>query len=185
MVNSNGANLNNVHNGAAAAAAAAATNNRYAPSKPPKGIPSMSSGLVEELGGGLGAEMRSKAVESLIQPIINQLNFLSVSSSSSSSASFSSLNNKNDMDANGCAGSGSGNTKKGRSKRAYTLVESLVEAIENFLRQGSDLAHEYPEMKDEIMKACLFNIYFRAIEFFPLYSCKKMNNIFSIHKSEI
>lgn len=88
---------------------------------------------------GNSIEIRSKAVESLIQPIINQLNYFSVSSSTSSFSS----------DSNGSSSSSS----KGRSKRAHTLVESLIEAIDNFLRQGGDLANEYPDMKDDILKA--------------------------------
>lgn len=102
-----------------------------------------------------GSEMNSKTVESLIQPIINQLNFLSVSSSSSS---FSSTSNSNKPFENGELIPTNG--RKGRSKRAHTLVESLVEAIENFLRQGSELAHEFPEMKDDIMKVRLKYIFF-------------------------
>ena len=101
-----------------------------------------------------GSEMNSKTVESLIQPIINQLNFLSVSSSSSFSFTTNPIKqfeNSEIIPTNG---------RKGRSKRAHTLVESLVEAIENFLRQGSELAHEFPEMKDDIMKVRLKYIFF-------------------------
>lgn len=146
MVNSNG--TANIHQ------QASANGNRYTPSKScaqkayNNGV--NGGGLTEEC---VANEMRSRTVESLIQPIINQLNFLSVSSSSSFNSSNSSKNDTLDGVCNGNGANGSTkSTRKGRSKRAHTLVESLVEAIENFLRQGSELAHEYPEMRDDIMK---------------------------------
>lgn len=98
-------------------------------------------------------ESKSKTVESLIQPIINQLNFLSVSSSSSSFSSSNNNGNNGSSKASGQSDLNGGDKKKGRSRRAHTLVESLIEATENFLRQGSDLAHEYPEMKEDILNA--------------------------------
>lgn len=62
-------------------------------------------------------------------------------SSSPSAASFASLTEAKSS------------TRRGRSKRAQHLVDSLVEAIENFVRQGAELAHDYPEHGDEIGKA--------------------------------
>lgn len=133
--------------------------NRYTQSKPNNLVGNSKQYMDGPPSDSCGTEniIRSKAVESLIQPIINQLNYLSVSSSSSSFSSCNSGKPPLVMDANVPGGEYGGgiktNGRKGRSKRAHTLVESLVEAIENFLRQGSELAHEYPEMKDDIMKA--------------------------------
>lgn len=72
--------------------------------------------------------MKAKNVECTLEPLISQLNSLSTASMASSK-------------------------KKGRSKRAHVLVESVCEAIENFIREGADIAQENPEMRDELMRA--------------------------------
>lgn len=153
MVNSNGSNVTQQQQ-------QQQQSQRYTTTKPPSNPSKIGGvGMYTNMDGTdscATAEIRSKAVESLIQPIINQLNFLSVSSSSSSFSSSTGpgmpvgMVGENTLEV---AGGLKTNGRKGRSKRAHTLVESLVEAIENFLRQGSELAHEYPEMKEDIMKA--------------------------------
>ena len=75
-------------------------------------------------------ELKAKNVESALHPLINQLSSLSIQQQQSSSSK-----------------------KKGKSKRAHVLVESVVEAIENFIRQGADIAQENPDCSDELMQA--------------------------------
>lgn len=80
-------------------------------------------------------DFRSSTAESLLMPILNQLNSLSLSSTTSSNFQ-SNLTNR----------------KKGRSKRAHSLVEYLIDAIENFLRQGAEIVQENAEMREDLMQ---------------------------------
>lgn len=72
----------------------------------------------------------SKTVEFHLQPIINELNNLTLSSPTHESAQ----------------------KAKGRSKRAHVLVETVCESIEQFILQGAEIAQENPEMRDELMQ---------------------------------
>ena len=45
------------------------------------------------------------------------------------------------------------NRKKGRSKKAAVLIQELKDAIAQFIKQGTEIAQENPEMKDELMNA--------------------------------
>ena len=77
----------------------------------------------------------SKTVEFHLQPLLNELNNLSMMTLSSSNSKQS-----------------SGRKSKGRSKRAHVLVETVCDAIEQFIRHGADIAQENPEMRDEIVQ---------------------------------
>ncbi|CAF3798953.1 unnamed protein product [Rotaria magnacalcarata] len=45
------------------------------------------------------------------------------------------------------------NNKKGRSKRAHLLVTNVVQAIENFIHKASEIAHENPEMRNDLLQS--------------------------------
>lgn len=92
-------------------------------------------------------DIKSKTVESLLQPLLTQLNSLAISSSSASSS----------VNTSQAAVNGKSSSKKGRSKRANLLVESLVESIENFLRHGNEIAQENKDMRGDIMQ-CINDI---------------------------
>jgi catenin alpha len=81
----------------------------------------------------------SKMVESLLGPLIDQINSMALTTNGA----------VNPPGANNIFNS----SRKGRSKRAQYLVEALVEAIENFLRQSSEIAQENPEMSNELMES--------------------------------
>lgn len=91
-------------------------------------------------------EYRSRTVESLLQPLLTQLNALTMTGASTSSSCLS-----NSSSSSICNGSTNG--KKGRSRRAHVLVESVVESIENFLALGTEIAQENPEVHDDLMQA--------------------------------
>ena len=94
-------------------------------------------------------DIKSKTVESLLQPLLNQLNSLGISSSGTSVGAHLQQANINTNTSK--------QSKKGRSKRANLLVESLVEAIENFLRHGSEIAHENEDMRNDLLQ-CINDI---------------------------
>lgn len=71
----------------------------------------------------------SKTVEFHLQPLLDELGSLS-------------LNAPNQHDRG----------LKGRSKRAHVLVEAVCDSIEQFIRQGAEVAQENPEMRDEVMQ---------------------------------
>jgi catenin alpha len=85
-------------------------------------------------------DFRSETVESLLQPLITQLNALTMTGVTNTSISNS--NSSNNM-----------NGKKGSSQRAHFLVESVVESIENFLALGNEIAQENPEIHQDLMQA--------------------------------
>lgn len=70
----------------------------------------------------------SKTVEFHLQPLLNEINNLAVS------------------------GQAPKKTNKGKSKRAHVLVETVCESIEQFIRQGAEIAQDNPEMRDEMMQ---------------------------------
>ena len=43
--------------------------------------------------------------------------------------------------------------KKGRSKRAHVLVAAVEKATENFIEKGEQIAHENPDIKQEMLAA--------------------------------
>jgi catenin alpha len=45
------------------------------------------------------------------------------------------------------------NRKKGRSKKAAVLIQELKDSTAQFIKQGTEIANENPEMKDELMNA--------------------------------
>jgi hypothetical protein len=105
-------------------------------------------------------------MEQSLQPLINQLSSLTTNGTNSCASSSNSFINTNGHNHNNTSNNlnctndsisnGNGNTqsrRKGRSKRAHTLVESVIDAIENFIRQGVDIAQESIEMRDELMQA--------------------------------
>jgi catenin alpha len=74
-------------------------------------------------------QIRSRAVEETLAPLIQQITIL----------------------ANGSTGMN--NRVKGRSKRANVIVESFKEAIREFIKQGTEIAQENIEMRDELLNA--------------------------------
>ncbi|CAF1228964.1 unnamed protein product [Adineta steineri] len=44
------------------------------------------------------------------------------------------------------------NKKKGRSKRAHLLVANVIQAIENFINKASEIAHENPDMRNDLLQ---------------------------------
>lgn len=85
----------------------------------------------------------SKTVESLLGPLIDQINCMSLSSNGASGSQAVSNNSSNIFSS----------SRKGRSKRAQYLMESLIESIETFLRQSSEIAQENPEISNELMQS--------------------------------
>lgn len=81
---------------------------------------------------------QSKTVESLIAPIINQLNQLNLASNPQTSSTLL-------------------KRKKGTSKKANYLVDSLIKSIELFMHHANDMAQENAEYRDEIMR-CIEDI---------------------------
>ncbi len=45
------------------------------------------------------------------------------------------------------------NKKKGRSKRAHLLVANVVQATENFINKASEIAHENPDMRNDLLQS--------------------------------
>ncbi len=45
------------------------------------------------------------------------------------------------------------NKKKGRSKRAHLLVANVVQATENFIHKASEIAHENPDMRNDLLQS--------------------------------
>ncbi len=45
------------------------------------------------------------------------------------------------------------NRKKGRFKKAVVLIQELKESTAQFIKQGSEIAQENPEMRDELLNA--------------------------------
>ena len=43
--------------------------------------------------------------------------------------------------------------KKGRSKRAYLLVENVIQATGNFIHKADEIVHENPEMRNELIES--------------------------------
>jgi catenin alpha len=96
------------------------------------------------LNGGDGdGDVSSKMVESLLGPLIDQINSMALATNGAVNNGAAASNNNNIFNS----------SRKGRSKRAQYLVEALVEAIENFLRQSSEIAQENPEMSNELMES--------------------------------
>ena len=89
-------------------------------------------------------ELNSKTVESLLGPLIDQINSMSITGAAGNANAAPSANASNNI---------FNSSRKGRSKRAHYLVEVLVEAIENFLRQSGEIAQENPEMSNELMQS--------------------------------
>ena len=79
-------------------------------------------------------DYRSRAVECLLEPLLGQINSLTLcgdGGSGSGSSSEASNGNISTMAR-----------KAGQSKRAHALVQSMIDSIENFLRLGSEISHE-------------------------------------------
>ncbi|CAF3413360.1 unnamed protein product [Rotaria sp. Silwood1] len=45
------------------------------------------------------------------------------------------------------------NTKKGRSKQAQQLVENVIRATENFINKAGEIAHENPDMRNDLLQS--------------------------------
>ena len=45
------------------------------------------------------------------------------------------------------------NKKKGRSKRAHQLVANVIQATENFINKVSEIAHENPDMRHDLLQS--------------------------------
>lgn len=43
--------------------------------------------------------------------------------------------------------------RKGRSKEAHLLVANVVQAIENFINRASEIAHENPDMRNDLLQS--------------------------------
>ena len=48
---------------------------------------------------------------------------------------------------------GSSRKKKGRSKKAHVLAAAVQKATESFIIQGETIAHENPEIRNEMLLA--------------------------------
>lgn len=48
---------------------------------------------------------------------------------------------------------GPSNRKKGRSKKAHVLSAAVQKATENFIIQGEQIAHDFPEVEDDMLAA--------------------------------
>lgn len=48
---------------------------------------------------------------------------------------------------------GPSNKKKGRSKKAHVLSAAVQRATENFIYQGEQIAHDYPEVENDMLAA--------------------------------
>ncbi|CAL1544969.1 unnamed protein product [Lymnaea stagnalis] len=73
-------------------------------------------------------EIRTKSVEKTLEPLVTQV---------------TTLVNQN----------GPSNKKKGRSKKAHVLSAAVQKAIENFIIQGEQIAHDYPEVENDMLAA--------------------------------
>ena len=45
------------------------------------------------------------------------------------------------------------NKRKGRSKRAHLLVANVVLATEHFIQKANEIAHENPEMRNDLSQS--------------------------------
>ncbi|CAF3061659.1 unnamed protein product [Rotaria sp. Silwood2] len=45
------------------------------------------------------------------------------------------------------------NKRKGRSKRAHLLVANIIQATENFINKASEIAHENPDMRNDLLQS--------------------------------
>jgi len=45
------------------------------------------------------------------------------------------------------------NKRRGRSKQAHLLVENVIQAIENFINKASEIAHENPDMRNDLLQS--------------------------------
>ncbi|XP_048459900.1 catenin alpha-1 [Rhincodon typus] len=75
-------------------------------------------------------EIRTLAVERLLEPLVTQVTTL--------------VNTSN---------RGPSNKKKGRSKKAHVLAASVEQATQNFLEKGDKIAHESQYLKEELIAA--------------------------------
>ncbi|XP_078087298.1 catenin alpha-1 [Mustelus asterias] len=75
-------------------------------------------------------EIRTLAVERLLEPLVTQVTTL--------------VNTSN---------RGPSNKKKGRSKKAHVLAASVEQATQNFLEKGEKIAHESQYLKEELIAA--------------------------------
>ncbi|CAG7819895.1 unnamed protein product [Allacma fusca] len=73
-------------------------------------------------------EIRTRSVELTLEPLVMQVTTL--------------VNTK-----------GPSKKKKGRSKRAHVLVAAVEKATENFIEKGEQIAHENPDIKQEMLAA--------------------------------
>ncbi|XP_013065972.1 catenin alpha-2-like isoform X2 [Biomphalaria glabrata] len=73
-------------------------------------------------------EIRTKSVEKTLEPLVTQV---------------TTLVNQN----------GPSNKKKGRSKKAHVLSAAVQRATENFIYQGEQIAHDYPEVENDMLAA--------------------------------
>lgn len=48
---------------------------------------------------------------------------------------------------------GPSNKKKGRSRKAHVLSATVQKATENFIIQGKQIAHDFPEVENDILAA--------------------------------
>ncbi|BFY98742.1 hypothetical protein BsWGS_01782 [Bradybaena similaris] len=73
-------------------------------------------------------EIRTKSVEKTLEPLVTQV---------------TTLVNQN----------GPSNKKKGRSRKAHVLSATVQKATENFIIQGKQIAHDFPEVENDILAA--------------------------------
>lgn len=88
--------------------------------------------------GSSELSFQSKTVESLIGPIISQLNQLNLASNPQTSSTLF-------------------KRKKGTSKKANHLVDSLIKSIELFMHHANDMAQENAAYREDIMQ-CIEHI---------------------------
>ena len=93
----------------------------------------MSASPTASTSGSSELSFQSKTVEGLIQPILNQLNNLNLASNPQTASTLI-------------------KRKKGTSKKANYLVESLIKSIELFLHHANDLIQENSEYRDDIIR---------------------------------
>ena len=87
----------------------------------------------------------NQALQPLLNDILRANNFNETTSLTNLSAlNFSNINTLNRTDSHKVA------NKESNCKNVNTLIKFLIEAIQNFVKQSSDLANEYPELNNEL-----------------------------------
>uniref|UniRef100_A0A0B7AJ53 Catenin alpha n=1 Tax=Arion vulgaris TaxID=1028688 RepID=A0A0B7AJ53_9EUPU len=90
--------------------------------------PSAGQGSIQVRWNPKNLEIRTKSVEKTLEPLVTQV---------------TTLVNQN----------GPSSRKKGRSKKAHVLSAAVQKATENFIIQGDQIAHDFPEVENDMLAA--------------------------------